>query len=86
MQCSWDEAKNLCPDLLTSFTFSALTAKTNAVHNILFLADMLDGQMVGLKRMVEDDGVSTGKPGLVLLHSHERMNGWKESRQSQGKS
>lgn len=38
--------------------------------------------MVGLQRMVEDDGVSKGKPGLVLLHSHERMNGCKESRQS----
>lgn len=86
MQCSWDEAKNLCPDPLTSFTYSALTAKTNAVHNILFLADTLDGQMVRLQRMVEDDGVGTGKPGLVLLHFHERMNGWKESRQSQAKS
>lgn len=68
--------QNLCPDPLTCFTLSALSADTNTVLTFWHA----DGRMVGLQRMDEDDGRSKGK--LVLLHSHKKQVG--EQRKASG--
>lgn len=83
--------QNLRLDLLTSFTLSALSAETNIVHHFLFLADtQMDGWCRAWRRMIEWVRESKSLVFCALTPTdgkrRETKDGWKESRQSKGKS